>query len=162
MKLGSGELDIAIVAGAEAEVLFEARYVGSVQFAWMASGSLQLPRKRWTQRDLVEMPLIYRGEESATRRLMSQWLGSEVSHGLHSVCNSMAGIASPTAAGVGFGFLPLEYHADRIVAGSLQKLETSPDSPRLPFSIAYASQQNTSVLQLLVEYAVQESSFEFE
>lgn len=161
-KLGSGELDIAIVAGAEAEVPFEARYVGSVQFAWMASGSLRMPRKRWTPHELAEMPLIYQGSESATRRLMSRWLGKEVSHGPHSICNSMAGIASLTTAGVGIGFLPLEYHADRIVGGGLQKLETSPDTPKLPFSIAYQSRQNTGILQMLSECAVRVSSFESE
>lgn len=161
-KLGTGELDIAIVADAESEVPFEARYVGSVQFAWMASGSARLPRKQWTPHDLAGMPLIYQGAESATRQLMSRWLGKEGGQGLHSICNSMAGIASLTAAGVGIGFLPLEYHADRIVGGSLQKLETSPDTPKLPFSIAYQSRQNTAILQMLSECAARVSTFGFQ
>ena len=160
-KLGSGELDIAIVAGAEQELPFEARYVGSVQFAWMASGSLRMQRKRWTPRELVKMPLIYQGADSATRRLMSQWIGSEVVHGPHSICNSMAGIASLITAGVGIGFLPLQYHIDRIAGGSLQKLNTNPETPKLPFSIVYQSRQNSGVLQMLSEYAVRHSSFEF-
>jgi len=73
----------------------------------------------------------------------------------------MAGIASLTAAGVGVGFLPLDYHADRVLNGSLQKLETDPDAPKLPFSIAYQSRSSSGILHMLAEYAVQESTFEF-
>lgn len=158
-KLASGEMDIAIIAGARSEIPFEARDVGSVQFAWLASGLQQLPRKRWKPRELSEMPLIFQGAESATRRLMSQWLGDEVVPGPRSICNSMAGIASLAAAGVGIGFLPLDYHADRIADGSLQKLETTPKAPSLPFSIAYQSRPNTKILQMLSDHAVRASTF---
>jgi len=161
-KLEKGDLDAAIVAGAEDEVPFEARNVGSVEFAWLAGRSLKLSRKPLTPRDLAQMPLIYQGAESATRRLMSRWLGSELGQAPHSVCNSMAGIASLTAAGVGIGFLPLAYHMDRIRAGTLQKLKTSPASPSLPFSFAYSARQNSGVLQMLADHAVDASTFDFD
>ena len=58
--------------------------------------------------------------------------------------------------------IPLEFHTERIKAGSLRKLDTSPSAPKLPFSIAYPSRQNTAILEVLAEHAVEESTFQFD
>jgi len=159
--LRNGGFDIAIIAGSEAEPSFERRDLGVVRFAWMASGNLKLPRKVWAPKDLAELPMIHQGSDSATRQLMRGWLGGQFDHEPHSICNSMGAIASLAAAGVGIGFLPLDYHVDRIASGQLQVLQTDPVAPCLPFSIAYPSRQNASIAQRLADLAVQSSSFEF-
>lgn len=159
--LGSGGLDIAIIAGSGAELPFAWRDLGVVRFAWMASGNVKLPSRIWTPRDLAELPMIHQGSDSATRQLMRSWLGGQFDREPHSICNSMGAIASLAAAGVGIGFLPLDYHADRIASGNLQVLQTDPIVPCLPFSIVYPSRQNASIAQKLAELAVQSSSFEF-
>jgi len=159
--LGNGGFDIAIIAGSGAEPSFERRDLGVVRFAWMASGNLKLPRKVWTPKDLAELPMIHQGSDSATRQLMRGWLGGQFDHEPHSICNSMGAIASLAAAGVGIGFLPLDYHADRVASGHLQVLQTDPVAPCLPFSIAFPPRQNASIAQRLADLAVQSSSFEF-
>jgi DNA-binding transcriptional LysR family regulator len=160
-KLSEGESDIAIVAGTGTGPPLESRYLGSVQFAWMASGALDLPQKIWTPQELAELPMIYQGAESATRQLMRQWLGGQNDHEPHSICNSMGGIASLAMAGVGIGFLALPFYADHVAAGRLQKLETSPASPRMPFAVVYPARQNAPIMELIAEFAVQSSSFDF-
>ena len=161
LGLGNGGFDIAIIAGSGAELPFERRDLGVVRFAWMASGNAKLPRKVWTPKDLAELPMIHQGADSATRQLMRGWLGGQFDHEPHSICNSMGAIASLAAAGVGIGFLPLDYHADRIASGHLQVLHTDPIIPSLSFSIIYPQRQNASIAQTLANLAVQSSSFEF-
>jgi DNA-binding transcriptional LysR family regulator len=160
-RLSGGESDIAIVAGTGEGLPFKSRYLGSVQFAWMASKALDLPQKIWSAQDLAQMPLIYQGAESATLQLMRQWLGSLAEREPHSVCNSMGGIASLAMAGVGIGFLALPFYADHLASGKLQKLETSPPSPRMPFVMVYPFRENALIMELLTEFAVQASTFDF-
>lgn len=159
--LGNGGFDVAIIAGSGAELPFERRDLGVVRFAWMASGNLKLPNKLWRPKDLAELPMIHQGSDSATRQLMRGWLGEQCDREPYSICNSMGAIASLAAAGVGIGFLPLDYHADRIASGHLQVLRTDPPIPCLPFSIIYPPRQNVSIAQILADLAVQSSSFEF-
>ncbi|HWW49380.1 MAG TPA: LysR family transcriptional regulator [Xanthobacteraceae bacterium] len=159
-KLNEGKLDIAMVAGPVSGMPYEARDVGSVQFAWMASGALDLPAKVWTPEDLAELPMIYQGTESYTRQLMRKWLGSNNDHEPHSICNSMGGIASLATAGVGVGFLPLQFYADHLASGKLQKLETDPPPPQMRFAVIYPARQNLPVMELLADLAAEVSTFD--
>lgn len=158
--LSDGSSDIAVVAGSGAGLPYECQDVGSVQFAWMASGSLHLPKKVWTPKDLSELPMIFQGAESATRQLMRKWLGSQFDREPHSICNSMGGIASLATAGVGIGFLPLTHYAEQIASGSLKVLRTNPAVPSMAFSIVYPLRQSASIMEMLADLAVQSSTFE--
>jgi DNA-binding transcriptional LysR family regulator len=161
-RLHEGQSDIAIIVETGAELAFKSRYLGSVQFAWMASRALNLPDKVWTPQELSELPMIYQGTESATRQLMRQWLGSQIDHEPYSICNSMGGIASLTMAGVGVGFLALPFYADDLAAGKLQKLKTDPESPRMVFSAIYAERQSMPMMEVFADLAAQASTFDFQ
>lgn len=161
-RLHDGQSDIAIVAETGAGLPFRSRHLGSVQFAWMASGAMNLPHKVWTPQELSELPMIYQGPESATRKVMRQWLGSQIDHEPNSICNSMGGIASLTMAGIGIGFLALPFYADHVASGKLQKLETSPASPRMAFSALYPERESMPMMEVFADLAAQASTFDFE
>lgn len=156
----SGDLDIAIVAGAAAETGFVTRPLGMVHFAWMCSPSLHDSDEFIEPRDVRKWPLIYQGTDSYTSEVTNEWLGLPSTRKQRGTsCNSLAAVKSLTSAGVGVSLLPVKTFADALESRELRVIRTTPPGLDMPFSVIYAERESSKLLSNIASICADTSSF---
>ncbi len=142
-KLQNGDLDVAVLPGPIEEPGLTNVPLGSVEFAWMASPKLGVPRKRLTPRDLHAWPLLTLTHDSNLHKLMAKWFeASNATIRRANACNSIGVLAALTMAGLGVSYLPREHFARDIEDGRLQVLDIA---PRLRLTIAAISNTESCI-----------------
>lgn len=159
-KLQSGDLDVAVLPGPLEEPGLTNVPLGSVEFAWMASAKLGVPRKKLAPRDLHAWPLLTLTRHSNLHKLLGTWFGeSDIAARRTNVCNSIGVLAALTMAGLGISYLPREHFARDINDGRLQVLDTTPRLPDLEYFAVYASRRIQPLSQTIALLAQQYSTF---
>jgi len=159
-KLQNGDLDVAVLPGPIEEPGLTNVSLGSVEFAWMASPKLGVPRKRLTPRDLHAWPLLTLTHDSNLHKLMARWF--EASHATirrANACNSIGVLAALTMAGLGVSYLPREHFARDIEDGRLQLLDIAPKLPDLEYFAIFGKRQIQPLSQSIAQLAQQYSTF---
>lgn len=133
-RLAAGDYDLILLPEpiVQAEVLTES--LGSLEFAWMASPALKVPKGRLGPRQLESWPIVTVSRESNLATVIEAWFqrGGATPHVVN-YCNSLSTVASLTIAGVGISILPPSLFADAIKSGDLVRLDTSPQLQPIRF-----------------------------
>jgi DNA-binding transcriptional LysR family regulator len=157
-KLNNGDLNIALLPGSHFEGNIEAQSLGGVEFTWMASPSLNLPKRRLSPPDFRQWRILSLGDQSYHSNTVEQWLGSSGPLQRVDTCNSMSVLASLTVAGLGISLLPPRCHRAEIKSGKLRQLDTDPKVPRVEFSVVYLKRRRTPIIRLLASIAQETST----
>lgn len=159
-KLQSGDLDVAVLPGPLAEPGLVNVSLGCVEFAWMASPKLGVPRKKLTPRDLHAWPLLTLTRHSNLHKLLGIWFEeSDTAARRSNVCNSIGVLAALTMGGLGISYLPREHFARDIKDGRLQVLDTLPRLPDLEYFAVYGKRQIQPLSQTIALLAQEHSTF---
>lgn len=159
-KLQNGDLDVAVLPGPVEEPGLANVSLGSVEFAWMASPKLGVPRKQLKPRDLNAWPLLTLTRHSNLHKLLGKWFeedGAAIRR--TNVCNSIGVLAALTMAGLGVSFLPREHFVRDINDGRLQLLDIAPKLPDLEYFAIFEKRQSQPLSQTIADLAQQYSSF---
>ncbi len=156
----SGDIDIALVAGAGTEVGLPTNSLGTVRFAWMAGATFDLPKRTVTAEDIRLWPVIYQGTDSYMSQLVASMLGLS-GRALRSgaSCNSLAALASLTMAGLGVSFMPLQTSERDIAEGRLRVLPMRPPHVEVGFAAVCATPHPSPAFEVLMDLAVEASTF---
>lgn len=159
-RLRSGEIDVALIPGVGSEPDLQSRSLGRVHFAWMASGSAEVPDRVLEPGDLCSWRILSLGPNSVHNRTVAAWLSLQREQRQPvDICNSMAVVASLTAAGYGISLLPVSLYEPEIRSGALQVLKTEPDGSDVEFFAVYAPRQPATIPQIVAELASEASTF---
>lgn len=160
-KLQSGALDLVIVPGPIQQPGLTNISLGSVEFAWMASPSLGVPRGKAQARDLHRWPLLTLSRASNLHALLGVWFDKNAAS-FHRVdtCNSIGVIAALTIAGLGVSFLPRAQFAADIAAKRLQVLDITPRLPALEYCAVYETRQTQPLSRTIADLAREYSTFD--
>lgn len=159
-KLEAGEIDIALIPGPVHMSGVAQINVGSIDFRWMASPKLGVPRRRLGPEDLTEWPILTTVRTSNLYGVMSRFLGNEVHSRSTTVCNTIGVMGSLTLSGLGLGFLPRDHYAAQIEAGLLQVLEVEPVIPPLQYFAVFEQRSSAPLLVRICELAQSASTFD--
>lgn len=160
-KLADGRLDMALLPGPTPIPDLVQKPLGSVEFSWMASPSLNVPRGLVGARDLEPFPIIMLSHHSNLHAILRNWFELEgVTPRRVDVCNSLATVASLTIAGLGVSFLPRRHHDEDVRLGRLQILKTRPAIAPLQYVAAYRSDRPSALSAALAALAVSTSSYD--
>jgi len=159
-KLQNGDLDVAVLPGPIEEPGLTNVPLGSVEFSWMASPRLGVPRGRLTPRDLHAWPLLTLTHDSNLHKLMAKWFeASNATIRRANACNSIGVLAALTMAGLGVSYLPREHFARDISDGRLQLLDIAPKLPDLEYFAIFEKRQIQPLSQSIAQLAQQYSTF---
>ena len=159
-KLQNGDLDVAVLPGPIEEPGLTNVPLGSIEFAWMASPRLGVPRKKLTPRDLHAWPLLTLTHDSNLHKLLAKWFeASDATIRRANACNSIGVLAALTMAGLGVSFLPREHFARDIHDGRLQVLDIAPRLPDLEYFAIFEKRQIQPLSQTIAQLAQQYSTF---
>jgi len=156
----SGDIDIALVAGAETEAGLPMRNLGTVDFAWMAGATFDLPEHTITIEDIRQWPVIYQGTDSYMSQLIASTLklGGRLRRSGTS-CNSLAALASLTMAGLGMSLMPLQTSERDIAEGRLRIVPTRPPYIEVGFTAVCATPQPSPAFEAIMDLTVEASTF---
>lgn len=158
-KLAGGELDLALIPG-PAQGLGQLS-LGFVEFAWMASPKLGIPRKLLSPRDLSRWPMLTLTREAKLHHLVASWFeqnGAAMPRA--DMCNSIGLLSVLTAAGLGLSFLPFGYFTDdRIRTGELSVVRTSPTFRPFEYSAIFDSRRPQQLVLSIAKLAQTHSTF---
>lgn len=158
-RLREGDLDLILIPGTRFDSSLEINSLGSVEFAWTASPSLDLPKRPLTSDDLRRWRILSLGEQSFHFDTVEHWLGRNAHRQQVDICNSMSVVAALTVAGLGVSLLPPICYRSDIEAGRLRLLKTDPPVADVEFFAVYFKRRPNSILRLIVDLAQETSSF---
>jgi DNA-binding transcriptional LysR family regulator len=160
-KLRNGTLDIVLVPGHQVSPNFLVYPLGAVEFQWMASPSLDIPRKRLTPYELQNWPVIALSKESYHHEAIEAWF--RVNHAVCKridTCNSMEAVASLTRAGVGVSLLPPRCYEVDIREKRLRIVDVSPNLEKREFFAIVPMDEFRPITQRVAQLAVESSDFD--
>jgi DNA-binding transcriptional LysR family regulator len=139
-RLADGGIDIAFMVGEMGLPGYEARPLGAVENAWMASPALSWPRRRLAAADLARFPVFTHSRGSHLHRTVMDWFAAS---GLRPArlhgCNSLATMMRLTISGIGISVLPVPLLADELAERSIRRLNVDTPVPPNRFIVAYPS-----------------------
>lgn len=156
-RLAAHEIELGLV-GMEAGDIpgFDKMHVGEVEFAFLASPALGLPKDTVGPDILEKHPLITLGPGSHVANLQEKWFRENgISPPRTSHCNSMLISANLISSGLGIAYLPVGYFSEQVEQGTLMKLDISPSPPPIDFFAIFESGNNSALVSSLVEYTRQ-------
>jgi DNA-binding transcriptional LysR family regulator len=159
-KLRKGDLDVALGPGPVAEPGLATVSLGTVEFAWMASPKLDLPRGRISPADIRAITLLAPPRSSKLYELLDVWLSeSHTTIWRTYVCNSIGVLAALTVAGLGISYLPHRTYKREIDAGVLSLLDIQPAMPHLEYFAVFEKRRAQPLAQAIAELAGQTSQW---
>lgn len=142
-SLYRGSIDLALAAGMPpfTHKVFSIP-LGSVEFAWMASPKLGLPRKTLRPSDLQEYPIICLSAQSILYSTIRDWFatGNVVPTSVFT-CKSIHVAGALAKAKLGVALLPLRLYAQELKKKNLVALRVDPPIQPMQFS-AFSSTNN--------------------
>jgi len=157
----SGEADVGLVPqvgqfGSE----LEATFLGSVDFAFMASPKLDLPERQLSPKELADWPLISLGPNAVLSQVENHWFQrGGARHGKQDRSNSMEISAGLVRSGLGVSFLPIFYYEQDIAAGRMRLIDVKPPPPQIPFFCVHTTANYSPIIRKVVEIATELDGF---
>jgi DNA-binding transcriptional LysR family regulator len=159
--LDRGDLDLILAAGRIPGYNFTQMSLGTVEFAWMASPQLGLPRRTLRPRDLQHWPVIALSRESYHHRSIEEWFRSGGAHCRRiDTCKSLGVAAALAGAGLGVTLLPPRCYRGEVKAGRLRMIAVAPRFRPVEFTATYATATIQPVARRIAELAAEVSDFE--
>ncbi|MBX3631717.1 MAG: LysR family transcriptional regulator [Simplicispira sp.] len=159
-KLGSGQIDLALLPGPLKDPGVKQTSLGGVQFAWMASPTLGVPAGPIRGTDFQGFPVLLLSNKSNLHVILEAWFESNgVAIRRINRCNSLATLASLATAGLGIAYLPLENHRADLQSGRLQLVDAQPKIAPLEYVAAHRNGRVEPLIPLLAQLAVETSTF---
>lgn len=160
-RLWAGDLDLALMPGPVRGPWVTARSLGRIQYTWMASPSLNVPKRAQRPRDLQAWPVITLSQDSVLHQITEEWFlknGAEPNR--LDVCNSLGVVAKMTGCGLGISLLPPAIFRKEVEAGELVALNVTPELPPLEFVVVHCSRAGAVLENQAAELAQKMSTFE--
>ncbi|PNG46024.1 HTH-type transcriptional regulator GltR (plasmid) [Variovorax sp. WDL1] len=159
-QLRQGQIDVALLPGPITQSELDNVALGPVEFGWMASPALNVPRTALSPRDLDAWPILSMAKASSIHPTLQRWFenSTAVGRGLN-ISNSLSVLASWTLAGLGVSYLPVDYCKSDIGAGRLQHLDVTPRLPPIEYYAVFQHQGDQWLAQAVAELAVKVSRF---
>lgn len=158
--LASGDLDLALLPGPIVNPAFTGLSLGTVEFGWMASPKLKVPKGPLTPCDLDDLPLLMLSSQSNLHAVLGDWFRANGARGHRiDMCNTLGVIASMTIARLGVSYLPVQHYEPEIRARRLRLLRTTPPIPDLEYFAVHQKRQREPLVPLLADMARQASTF---
>ncbi len=160
-RLNQGSLDLILAPGTVPGYSFSPLSLGTVEFAWMASPSLNLPKGVLEPRDLQTYPIIALSRESYHHKSIEDWFryGGAAGHRFYT-CKSLGVAASLATAGLGIALLPPRNYMRQIRAKQLRIVQTDPCFPPVEFTATYSTESMQQVARKIALLAAEVSDFE--
>jgi DNA-binding transcriptional LysR family regulator len=159
--LDRGDLDLILAAGRVPGYNFNQMSLGTVEFAWMASPELGLPRRTLRPRDLQHWPVIALSRESYHHRSIEEWFRSGGAHCRRiDTCKSLGVAAALAGAGLGVTLLPPRCYRGEIKTGRLRMIAVAPRFRPVEFTATYSTATIQPVARRIAELAAEVSDFE--
>ncbi|HYZ45788.1 MAG TPA: LysR family transcriptional regulator [Xanthobacteraceae bacterium] len=159
--LNQGNLDLILAAGRTPGYNFNQVSLGGVEFAWMASPSLSLPKRRLGPRDLQHWPVIALSRESYHHRSIEEWFRSGGAHCRRiDTCKSLGVAAALAGAGLGVTLLPPRCYRNEIKAGRLQVITVAPRFRPVEFTATCSVATIQPLARRIAELASEVSDFD--
>lgn len=160
-RLEEGSLDLVLAPGRPKGPGFVSTSLGSVEFAWMASPSLGLPKRRLGPGDLQQWPVIALARESHHHAAIEEWFGSaSAAYQRIDTCKSTGVAASLAGAGLGVTFLPVRCYRQEVADGRLMIVKTAPALPPVEFTAVSSKDSVEPFVRRIAELAAEISDFE--
>ncbi len=162
-RLTQGSLDVILAPGTVSGYSFSPISLGAVEFAWMASPSLKLPKGVLEPRDLQSYPIIALSRESYHHKSIEDWFryGGARAHRIDT-CKSLGVSASLAAAGLGLALLPPRSYVHQIGAKQLRIVQTDPCFPPVEFTATCSAESMQHVARKIALLAADVSDFDKE
>ncbi|QHJ00478.1 LysR family transcriptional regulator [Xylophilus rhododendri] len=152
--LKANRIDIALLPGSFWGEGYSVREIGRVDDPWMASPSLDIPRRPLKPAEFAPFTALEQSAGSAKGRFYAAW---RAQHGFrfHKALetNSLTVLRELTIAGMGITQLPLAYFLDDIAAGLIRVVESDPAPPPMAFSAVWHQDQFNPALQVIADRA---------
>jgi DNA-binding transcriptional LysR family regulator len=159
--LDQGKLDLILAAGRIPGYNFSQVSLGTVEFAWMASPLLGLPKRTFRPRDLQRWPVIALSRESYHHRSIEEWFRSGDAHCRRiDTCKSLGVAAALAGAGLGVTLLPPRCYGNEIKSGRLQVIAVAPRFRPVEFTATYSIATIQPIARRIAELAGRVSDFE--
>lgn len=145
VRLESGELDFAIVAGSSPRSSLRSYSIGSAHFVWAVAPALAANN---AAQALEQWPLVTMPQGAGTHRMLEEWLGrtgAVVCQRLS--CNTWGAVAGLLAEGLGVGFLPVSWAQPLAAQGHLVTPAKWPALKALHYSFEVRADDQRQVLQ---------------
>lgn len=160
-RLHNGALDLALVPGRKPVPDVVAHSLGSVEFAWMASPSLNLGGRSLGPSDLARWPIISLKRDSYHYAFIEDWFRCDHARSHYvGTCKSTAVAGSLTAAGISVSFLPVRCFSEELRHGKLEVLCTHPALPPVEFIAALSIDEFHPLAHRIAELAMEVSDFD--
>ncbi len=160
-RLMQGSLDLIMAPGTVPGYSFTPVSLGTVEFAWMASHSLKLPKGVLEPRDLQAYPIIALSRESYHHKSIEDWFqhGRAVGHRIDT-CKSLGVAASLASAGLGLALLPPRSYSQQIRTKKLRIVQTDPHFPPVEFTATCSAESMQHVARKVALLAAEISDFD--
>jgi DNA-binding transcriptional LysR family regulator len=159
--LDHGNLDLILAAGRVPDHNVGQVSLGTVEFAWMASPSLGLPKRSLRPSDLQQWPVIALSRESYHHRSIEEWFRSGGAHCRRiDTCKSLGVAAALAGAGLGVTLLPPRCYGNDIRADRLRVIPVTPRFRPVEFTATYSTATIQPVARRIAELASEVSDFE--
>jgi DNA-binding transcriptional LysR family regulator len=159
--LDRGNLDLILAAGRIPGHNFSQMALGTVEFAWMASPALGLPKRTLRPRDLQHWPVIALSRESYHHRSIEEWFHSGGAHCRRiDTCKSLGVAAALAGAGLGVTLLPPRCYGNEVKAGRLRMIAVAPRFRPVEFTATYSTATIQPAARRIAELAGEVSDFQ--
>ncbi len=154
-RVVTGEADIGLVPRIDPfSPDLESHLLGTVEFAFMAAPSLDLPTGTLTARDLAGWPLISLGPNAVLSQVEEHWFqagGAKARKQDRS--NSMEISAGLVRSGLGVSFLPVFYYTEDVKAGRMRVIDVDPPAPQISFFCVHTTANVTPIIRKVIDIA---------
>lgn len=153
-KLNAKELDIALLTNPSTGPEITNRFLGWMQFAWVASPSVPIHAAPFRPQDTNGMSIATHSAPSTLHAVVESWLtagGAQIQS--LNTSNSLSLIAKLTASGNAISILPLPLLRDMIAHGTVRTLPCDPRIEPAQFYISYLTATHNSRIDAIVDIA---------
>ena len=159
-RLSDGALEVVMLPGPVLEPGLEWQHLGSIDYRWMASPVLGLPRRALTPRDLEPFPTISLPKASSLHEDSERWFRANgAAPNRVDFCNSLSVVAALTISGLGVSLLPPDIFSNAIKDGDLYALDVKPAMSPLDFFVAHTHKPVSPLPVVVAEAAMQVTTF---
>lgn len=160
-KLRNGALDVIFSLGRPPGTNYTAESLGSLQFAWMASSSLDIPDDEVSPGVLQRWPFITLNRNSYHYASVQAWIReNKVLCRRIIVCNSMTVAATLVNAGLGVTLLPPVCYRREIEEGKLRVIRTPRGMRPVEVFAMYPINEYQPLARLVTKLAAEVSEFD--
>lgn len=157
-KLRNGALDVIFVVGRPPGTNYVAEPLGIMQFEWMASPGLGIPKGRVSARELQAWPFITLNRQSYHHATIESWMKANQVRSRRVIeCNSLTVAAILVMAGIGVSLMPPACYRREMEEGVLRVVQTSSAMAPVEVFAMYAVDEFQPLSPLVTELATEVS-----